>query len=57
MKLKLEEKQKSFETELGEMVMLTSKKSALQALNLNQLLTPKWTEEKNSYKLLSNIRT
>lgn len=39
------------------MVLETSKTSALSAINLNQLLKKKWIEEKNSYKIMSNVRT
>ena len=39
------------------MVLDTSKSSALRAINLNQLLKKKWTEEKNSYKLMTKIST
>ena len=42
---------------LDQMILDTSKTSALRAINLNQLLKKKWTEEKNSYKLLTKITT
>jgi hypothetical protein len=42
---------------LDELILKTSKTSALRAINLNKLLSKKWTEEKNAYKILSNIKT
>lgn len=36
--------------------MDTAKLSALQAVNLSQLLKKKWSEEKDSYKILSKIK-
>jgi hypothetical protein len=35
------------------LILETSKTSALRAVNLSQLLKKKWTEEKNSYKVMS----
>ena len=42
---------------LEDIILETSKTSALQAINLNQLLKKKWSEEKNAYILLTNIKT
>ena len=42
---------------LEDIILETSKTSALQAINLNQLLKKKWSEEKDAYILLSNIKT
>lgn len=39
------------------MVLETSKTSALSAINLNQLLKKKWLEEKNAWKVMSNVKT
>jgi len=35
------------------MILLSGNESALEALKLSQLLKKKWTEEKNSYKIMS----
>ena len=39
------------------MIQLTAQTSALQAINLSQLLKKKWTEEPNAYMIMSKIRT
>lgn len=43
--------------DLKDMIEQTGKISALSAINLSQLLTKKWTEEKNAYMIMSQIRT
>jgi hypothetical protein len=35
----------------------TSETSALKAMNLNQLLKKKWSEEKNAYQIMSKIQS
>lgn len=45
------------EMDLKDMIEQTGKISALSAINLSQLLTKKWTEEKNAYMIMSQIRT
>ena len=42
---------------LEDIILETSKTSALQAINLNQLLKKKWSEGKNAYILRSQIKT
>ena len=42
---------------LDELIDKTAKTSALQAINLSKLLTKKWSEEKNAYYIMSNIKT
>ena len=42
---------------VDELILKTSKTSALKAINLNQLLKKKWSEEKNAFKILSKIKT
>ena len=60
-KLKLREQQRHAEEEharnIETLILETSKTSALRAVNLNQLLKKKWTEERNAYKLLTSIKT
>ena len=43
------------EKRIDQLILETSKTSALRAVNLSQLLKKKWTEEKNSYKILSKL--
>lgn len=45
------------EKELDDMIQTTAQTSAIQAINLSNLLKKKWTEEKDSYVILSKIRT
>ena len=45
------------QTGLDELIDKTAKTSALQAINLSKLLTKKWSEEKNAYFIMSNIKT
>lgn len=40
---------------LDEIIEMTAQKSALQAINLSQLLKKKWTEETNAYQIISKI--
>ena len=42
---------------LDGLIETTAKISALQAINLSQLLKKKWSEEKNAYFIMSNIKT
>lgn len=42
---------------IDNMVLEISKTSALSAINVNQLLKKKWLEEKNAYKVMSNVKT
>ena len=39
------------------MINITAQTSAIQAINLSNLLTKKWTEEKDGYVILSKIKT
>jgi hypothetical protein len=43
------------EKRLDEIIEMTAQKSALQAINLSQLLKKKWTEETNAYEIISKI--
>jgi hypothetical protein len=54
---KMREEEDIHNQELDKMILETSKTSALHAINLNQLLKKKWTEEKNSYRLMTKIAT
>ena len=36
---------------------LVEKKSAMQALNLQNILSPKWTESRNNYQIQTQIST
>jgi len=60
-RLKLRDQQRHAEEEharnIETLILETSKTSALRAVNLNQLLKKKWTEEQNAYKLLTSIKT
>ena len=38
---------------LEDLILKTSKTSALQAINLSQLLKKKWSEESNAYVIMS----
>ena len=51
-------KLKEIETErkIDMLILETSKTSALRAVNLSQLLKKKWTEESNSYRIMSNLK-
>ena len=42
---------------LDEMIKQTAQKSALQAINLSQLLKKKWTEERNAYVIMTKIKS
>ena len=39
------------------MIKQTAQKSALQAINLSQLLKKKWTEERNAYVIMTKIKS
>ena len=39
-----------------QLILQTSKSSALQAINLSQLLKKKWSEEKNAYIIMSKVK-
>ena len=41
---------------LEEMIKHTAQKSALQAINLSQLLKKKWTEERDAYVIMTKIK-
>ena len=45
------------EQNLEELIKNTAEVSALQAINLSQLLKKKWTDEKDSYVVMSKIKT
>ncbi len=52
---KQEDQEKLEEEQINKLIMDTAKLSALQAVNLSQLLKKKWSEEKDSYKILTKI--
>ena len=60
-RMKLVRKKKEMEKAqaegLDEMIKQTAQKSALQAINLSQLLKKKWTEERNAYVIMTKIET
>ena len=41
---------------LEQIIKLTADKSALQAINLSQLLHKKWTEERDAYVIMTKIK-
>ena len=45
------------EADIDNLIVKTSKLSTLKAMNLNNLLKKKWSEEPNAYKLMSKIDT
>lgn len=47
--------QQQEEKQLEELIQLTAQKSALQAVNMSNLLKKKWTEEPNAYQIVSKI--
>jgi hypothetical protein len=44
------------EENLEQLIKNTAEVSALQAINLSQLLKKKWTDEKDSYVVMSKIK-
>ena len=42
---------------LDQMIQLTAQTNVMHAIRLNGLLQPNWTEEPNSYKIMSRITT
>lgn len=51
------EMEKAQSEALGDMIELTAQKSALQAINLSQLLEKKWTEGKDAYVIMTKIKS
>ena len=45
------------EKDIDELILQTSKTSALRAVNLNELLKKKWREEKNAYRIMRKIQS
>ena len=45
------------EKDVEDMIETTAQQSAIQAINLSNLLRKKWTEEKDAYIILSKIKT
>ena len=54
---KKKEMEKAQTDGLDEMIKQTAQKSALQAINLSQLLKKKWTEERNAYVIMTKIKS
>ena len=54
---KKKEMEKAQTEGLDEMIKQTAQKSALQAINLSQLLKKKWTEERNAYVIMTKIKS
>ena len=54
---KKKEMEKAQTDGLDEMIKQTAQKSALQAINLSQLLKKKWTEERNAYVIITKIKS
>ena len=55
--LKRKEKEQAQKRNLDKLIEDTAEVSALQAINLDQLLRKKWTEEKDSYVVMTKIKT
>ena len=53
---KRREMEKAQSDGLEEMIKHTAQKSALQAINLSQLLKKKWTEERDAYVIMTKIK-
>ena len=58
-RLAAQKKQRELQAEkdLESMINITAQTSAIQAINLSNLLSKKWTEEKDAYVILSKIKT
>ena len=55
--LKRKEREEEQKRNLDKLIEDTAEVSALQAINLDQLLRKKWTEEKDSYVVMTKIKT
>ena len=55
--LKRREREEEQKRNLDKLIEDTAEVSALQAINLDQLLRKKWTEEKDSYVVMTKIKT
>jgi len=55
--IRRKEKEIAEKKNLEKLIEDTAAVSALQAINLDQLLRKKWTEEKDSYVVMTKIRT
>lgn len=49
--------EETYKENLERIIKETMKENALKAMNLNQLLKKKWSEEKNAYMIMSKIQT
>ena len=54
---KRKEMEQAQKKNLDKLIEDTAEVSALQAINLDQLLKKKWTDEKDSYVILTKIKT
>ena len=54
---KNKDQEEEFQKGLDSLILKTAETSALKAMNLNQLLKKKWSEEKNAYQIMSKIQT
>lgn len=45
------------DTELDYLIEMTGQSNALQAINLSQMLKPKWTDDDKQFRVLSKIKT
>ena len=57
MAIRRKEKEIAEKKNLEKLIEDTAAVSALQAINLDQLLRKKWTEEKDSYVVMTKIKT
>ena len=55
--LRRKEREQAEKKNLEKLIEDTAEVSALQAINLDQLLRKKWTEEKDSYVVMTKIKT
>ena len=54
---KRKEREQAQKRNLDKLIEDTAEVSALQAINLDQLLRKKWTDEKDAYHIMTKIKT
>ena len=57
MAMKRKEREQAQQQNLDKLIKETSEVSALQAINLDQLLRKKWQEEKDAFVIMTKIKT
>lgn len=55
--LQRKEREQAQQQNLDKLIKETSEVSALQAINLDQLLRKKWTDEKDAYVIMTKIKS